>query len=41
MPTTTIDRHRLNLTHLDKVLYPDTGTSKGEVIEYLKSRNVP
>lgn len=37
MPTTTIDGHRLNLTHLDKVLYPDTGTSKGDVIEYLKN----
>jgi bifunctional non-homologous end joining protein LigD len=36
MPTTTIDGHRLNLTHLDKVLYPDTGTTKGEVIEYLR-----
>ncbi len=36
MPATTIDGHRLNLTHLDKVLYPDTGTSKGEVIEYLR-----
>ncbi|MET3953437.1 bifunctional non-homologous end joining protein LigD [Rhodococcus sp. OAS809] len=36
MPATTIDGHRLNLTHLDKVLYPDTGTSKGQVIEYLK-----
>ncbi|MFC9357048.1 ATP-dependent DNA ligase [Rhodococcus sp. NPDC057014] len=36
MPTTTIEGHRLNLTHLNKVLYPDTGTSKGEVIEYLK-----
>lgn len=36
MPTITIDGHRLNLTHLDKVLYPDTGTTKGEVIEYLR-----
>lgn len=36
MPATMIDGHRLNLTHLDKVLYPDTGTSKGQVIEYLK-----
>jgi bifunctional non-homologous end joining protein LigD len=36
MPMTTIEGHRLNLTHLDKVLYPDTGTTKGEVIEYLK-----
>jgi bifunctional non-homologous end joining protein LigD len=26
--------HRIRLTHLDKVLYPETGTTKAEVIEY-------
>jgi bifunctional non-homologous end joining protein LigD len=30
----SIDGHRLKLTHLDKVLYPETGTTKGEIIEY-------
>ena len=30
----SIDGHRLKLTHLDKVLYPETGTTKGEVIAY-------
>ncbi|MFC9553957.1 ATP-dependent DNA ligase [Rhodococcus sp. NPDC056960] len=35
MPTRTVDGHRLNLTHLDKVLYPAAGTTKGEVIDYL------
>ncbi|ACZ31251.1 DNA polymerase LigD, polymerase domain protein [Xylanimonas cellulosilytica DSM 15894] len=35
-PTTvTVDGHRLQLTNLDKVLYPATGTTKGEVIDYL------
>jgi bifunctional non-homologous end joining protein LigD len=29
-----IDGHRLTLTHLDKVLYPETGTTKGDVIAY-------
>jgi bifunctional non-homologous end joining protein LigD len=32
--TVEIDGHRLTLTHLDKVLYPDTGTTKGDVIRY-------
>ena len=32
--TVTIDEHRLKLTNLDKVLYPATGTTKGEVIDY-------
>ncbi|MDH6291715.1 ATP-dependent DNA ligase [Rhodococcus sp. NM-2] len=35
MSTRTIDGHRLHLTHLDKVLYPSVGTTKGEVIDYL------
>jgi bifunctional non-homologous end joining protein LigD len=30
----SIEGHRLKLTHLDKVLYPETGTTKGEVIAY-------
>ncbi|MFZ2176637.1 MAG: ATP-dependent DNA ligase, partial [Rhodococcus sp. (in: high G+C Gram-positive bacteria)] len=30
----TIDGHRLSLGNLDKVLYPETGTTKGEVIDY-------
>ncbi|MEE2034108.1 ATP-dependent DNA ligase [Rhodococcus chondri] len=34
MPTRTIEGRRLNLTNLDKVLYPRTGTTKGEVVDY-------
>ena len=30
----TIDGHRLKLTNLDKVLYPETGTTKADVIDY-------
>jgi bifunctional non-homologous end joining protein LigD len=30
----SIDQHRLKLTHLDKVMYPETGTTKGQVIAY-------
>jgi bifunctional non-homologous end joining protein LigD len=30
----TIDGHRLTLTSLDKVLYPETGTTKRDVIDY-------
>lgn len=29
-----IDGHRLTLTNLDKVMYPETGTTKGDVIRY-------
>ncbi|MEV8266192.1 ATP-dependent DNA ligase [Microbacterium sp. NPDC076911] len=29
-----IDGHRMRLTNLEKVLYPETGTTKGEVIDY-------
>ncbi|ATG52845.1 ATP-dependent DNA ligase [Brachybacterium vulturis] len=29
-----VDGHRLRLSNLDKVLYPATGTTKGEVIQY-------
>ncbi|MCU1579685.1 MAG: ATP-dependent ligase [Rhodoglobus sp.] len=32
--TVTIDGHRLKLTNLSKVLYPETGTTKGDVIDY-------
>jgi bifunctional non-homologous end joining protein LigD len=32
--TVEIDGHRLRLSNLDKVLYPETGTTKGEVIDY-------
>ncbi|MFJ6679155.1 ATP-dependent DNA ligase [Microbacterium sp. NPDC091382] len=30
-----VDGRRLRLTNLDKVMYPATGTTKGEVIDYL------
>ncbi len=30
----TIDQHRVKLTNLDKVLYPETGTTKAEVLDY-------
>ncbi|GAA1470279.1 ATP-dependent DNA ligase [Microbacterium thalassium] len=33
--TVRIDGRRLRLTNLDKVLYPATGTTKGEVIDYV------
>ena len=29
-----IDGRRLRLTNLDKVIYPETGMTKGEVISY-------
>lgn len=29
-----VDGRRLRLSHLDKVMYPETGTTKGEVIDY-------
>lgn len=32
--TVTIEGHRLKLTNLDKVLYPATGTTKADVIDY-------
>lgn len=32
--TVTIDGHRLTLTSLDKVLYPETGTTKADVLAY-------
>ena len=30
----SIGGRRLRITNLDKVLYPETGTTKGEVIDY-------
>lgn len=30
----SVDGHRLTLTNLDKVFYPETGTTKGQVLEY-------
>ncbi|HXH32929.1 MAG TPA: ATP-dependent DNA ligase [Plantibacter sp.] len=30
----SVDGHRIQLTHLDKVLYPATGTTKAEVLAY-------
>jgi len=33
-PTVTIGGHRIRLTNLDKVLYPQTGTTKADVLEY-------
>ena len=29
-----VDGHRVRVTNLDKVMYPETGTTKGEVIDY-------
>ena len=34
LPITVVDGRRLSLTNLDKVLYPPTGTTKGEAIHY-------
>ena len=33
-PLVDVDGRRLRLTNLDKVLYPETGTTKGDVIHY-------
>ncbi|MFE6689841.1 non-homologous end-joining DNA ligase [Streptomyces sp. NPDC057743] len=33
-PITVVEGRRLTLTNLDKVLYPETGTTKGEVLHY-------
>ncbi|WP_413248798.1 ATP-dependent DNA ligase [Sinomonas flava] len=35
--TVEIEGRRLSLSNLDKVLYPDAGTTKGDVIEYYRS----
>uniref|UniRef100_UPI0038902E90 non-homologous end-joining DNA ligase n=1 Tax=Rhodococcus sp. TaxID=1831 RepID=UPI0038902E90 len=37
MPTRTVDGHRITLTNTDKVLYPKTGTTKGDVIAYYEA----
>ncbi|WP_405777188.1 non-homologous end-joining DNA ligase [Streptomyces sp. NBC_00859] len=36
-PITEVEGRRLPLTHLDKVLYPATGTTKGETLHYCAS----
>lgn len=33
-PITEVEGRRLTLSNLDKVLYPATGTTKGEVLHY-------
>ena len=33
-PRVEVDGHEITLKRLDKVLYPETGTSKGEVLDY-------
>lgn len=35
--TRTIDGHRIKLTSLDRVVYPSTGTTKGECIDYFEA----
>uniref|UniRef100_UPI0039EE1215 non-homologous end-joining DNA ligase n=1 Tax=Sinomonas sp. G460-2 TaxID=3393464 RepID=UPI0039EE1215 len=32
-----VEGRELSLSNLDKVLYPDTGTTKGEILEYLRA----
>src|SRR5258705_5192143 len=34
LPVVQVDGHELKLSNLDKVLYPETGFTKGEVIDY-------
>lgn len=34
MPVVKVGDHELELTNLDKVLYPETGFTKGDVVEY-------
>ncbi|MFG2222555.1 non-homologous end-joining DNA ligase [Streptomyces sp. NPDC048644] len=34
-PITAVEGRRLSLTRLEKVLYPETGTTKGEVLHYV------
>lgn len=36
MPRVTIDGHTLELTHLEKVLYPQTRTTKAAVLDYYR-----
>ncbi len=35
--TRRIDGHRVTITHPDKVMYPSTGTTKSEVVDYLEA----
>lgn len=37
MPITLVEGRRLTLSNLDKVLYPETGTTKGELVHYYTS----
>ncbi|MET9995726.1 non-homologous end-joining DNA ligase [Streptomyces microflavus] len=37
-PITEVEGRRLSLSNLDKVLYPATGTTKGEVLHYYAAR---
>ena len=39
--TVTVDGHRIKLTNLDKVLYPRTGTTKRDVLEYFTTVSGP
>lgn len=34
MPTLDIDGRKVSVTNLDKVLFPESGTTKGDIIEY-------
>lgn len=34
MPITEVEGRRITLSHLDRVLWPDTGTTKGELLHY-------
>ncbi len=36
MPTVTIEDKKLSLTNLDKVMYPETGFTKAQVIDYYR-----
>ncbi|MFF7702168.1 non-homologous end-joining DNA ligase [Streptomyces lydicus] len=40
-PITVVEGRRLPLTNLDKVLYPETGTTKGEVVHYCTTTAEP
>jgi len=35
--TVTVGGHKLRLSNLDKVLFPASGTTKGEVVHYLQT----
>ncbi|MFG1811423.1 non-homologous end-joining DNA ligase [Streptomyces sp. NPDC049040] len=37
MPITEIEGRKIKLSHLDRVLWPDTGTTKGELLHYYAS----